>query len=81
MMLKKLLKPLLKLILPKVDAKIDQIKMDLLEHLFGKSKRMRELIDYVQKPNPLDMDMIVVQKQIKDLTDKIDAMDRRKNKR
>jgi len=80
-MIKKLLKPLLKLILPKVDAKIDQIKMDLLAHLFGRSKRMKELIDYVHKPNALDMDMIVIQKQIKDINSRLDSLDRRKKKR
>ena len=47
-------KQVFKFLAPKLDAKIEQGKRDILEHLFGKSKRMKALLDYVHKPNELD---------------------------
>ena len=54
-MFPKWLKKVLKFLAPKLDAKIEQGKRDILKHLFSKSKRMKALLDYVHKPNKLDL--------------------------
>ena len=64
-----MIKPILKLLLPKLDERVDKLKSDLLEHLFGKSKRMKVLLDYVNKPNKNDKDIAKLKKQVKGLED------------
>ena len=60
-------KQVFKFLAPKLDAKIEQGKRDILEHLFGKSKRMKALLDYVHKPNKNDKDIAKLKKQVKGL--------------
>ena len=62
-----MIKPILKLLMPRLDKKIEKLKTDLLEHLFGKSKRMKALLDYVNKPNKNDKDIAKLKKQVKAL--------------
>ena len=47
----------------------------VLEHLFSKSKRFKKIYDYVHKPNNLDMDVISLQAQVKDLKRKQPSFD------
>tara|TARA_Y100001938_G_C8070934_1_gene423022 strand:- start:1734 stop:1946 length:213 start_codon:yes stop_codon:yes gene_type:complete len=39
----------------------------VVEHLFSKSKRFKAIYDYVHKPNNLDIDMLSVNMQLKEL--------------
>jgi len=41
----------------------------VLEHLFSKSKRMKNVLDYVNKPNKNDKDIAKLKKQVKGLED------------
>tara|TARA_R100001594_G_scaffold37235_2_gene67320 strand:- start:228 stop:521 length:294 start_codon:yes stop_codon:yes gene_type:complete len=62
-----MIKPILKLLMPKLDEKVEKLKSDLLEHLFGKSKRMKVVLDYINKPNKNDKDIAKLKKQVKGL--------------
>ncbi len=53
--------------MPKLDEKVEKLKSDLLEHLFGKSKRMKVVLDYINKPNKNDKDIAKLKKQVKGL--------------
>tara|TARA_R100001530_G_scaffold113261_1_gene80274 strand:+ start:205 stop:489 length:285 start_codon:yes stop_codon:yes gene_type:complete len=66
-MFPKWLKQVLKFLAPKLDAKIEQGKRDILEHLFRKSKRMKVLLDYVHKPNSADKRIEYQEAEIKAL--------------
>ena len=62
-----MIKSILKLLAPKLDENIQKAKRDFIEHLFGKSKRMKALLDYVHKPNKNDKDIAKLKKQVKGL--------------
>ena len=62
-----MIKPILKLLMPRLDEKVEKLKSDLLEHLFGKSKRMKVVLDYINKPNKNDKDIAKLKKQVKGL--------------
>lgn len=53
-MINKILAMVLKALAPKLDEVIKKAKRDAVEHLFGKSKRMKDVLDYVHKDNNLD---------------------------
>ena len=53
--------------MPRLDEKVEKLKSDLLEHLFGKSKRMKVVLDYINKPNKNDKDIAKLKKQVKGL--------------
>ena len=62
-----MIKPIIKLLMPKINERLDLIKSDFLEHLFGKSKRMKALLDYVNKDNKNDRAIAKLKKQVKGL--------------
>ena len=53
--------------MPKINERLDLIKSDFLNHLFGKSKRMKALLDYVNKDNKNDRAIAKLKKQVKGL--------------
>ena len=53
--------------MPKINQRLDLIKSDFLNHLFGKSKRMKALLDYVNKDNKNDRAIAKLKKQVKGL--------------
>ena len=55
--------------MPKINERLDLIKSDFLNHLFGKSKRMKALLDYVYKDNKNDRAIAKLKKQVKGLED------------
>ena len=55
--------------MPKINERLDLIKSDFLNHLFGKSKRMKALLDYVNKDNKNDRAIAKLKKQVKGLED------------
>ena len=59
----KLLKPLLKLIFPKIDKKIDKMKYDLVDH-FAKIFKMDQLLRYMELPNEADIKIKKLETQI-----------------
>ena len=62
-----MIKPIIKLLMPKINEKIELVKSDLLNHLFGKSKRMKALLDYVNEPNKNDKDIAKLKKEVERL--------------
>ena len=62
-----MIKPILKLLMPRLHENVEKLKSDLLEHLFGKSKRMKVVLDYINKPNKNDKDIAKLKKQVKGL--------------
>ena len=64
-----MIKPIIKLLMPKINERLDLIKSDFLNHLFGKSKRMKALLDYVNKDNKNDRAIAKLKKQVKGLED------------
>ena len=62
-----MIKPIIKLLMPKINQRLDLIKSDFLNHLFGKSKRMKALLDYVNKDNKNDRAIAKLKKQVKGL--------------
>ena len=62
-----MIKPIIKLLMPKINERLDLIKPDFLNHLFGKSKRMKALLDYVNKDNKNDRAIAKLKKQVKGL--------------
>ena len=62
-----MIKPIIKLLMPKINERLDLIKSDFLNHLFGKSKRMKALLDYVNKDNKNDRAIAKLKKQVKGL--------------
>ena len=55
--------------MPKINERLELIKSDFLNHLFGKSKRMKALLDYVNKDNKNDRAIAKLKKQVKGLED------------
>ena len=53
--------------MPKINERLELIKSDFLNHLFGKSKRMKALLDYVNKDNKNDRAIAKLKKQVKGL--------------
>ena len=49
------------------NQKNERLKREIITYIFRKSKRMKAVFDYVHKPNNLDIDMISLQQQIKEL--------------
>ena len=62
-----MIKPIIKLLMPKINERLELIKSDFLNHLFGKSKRMKALLDYVNKDNKNDRAIAKLKKQVKGL--------------
>ena len=53
--------------MPKINERLELIKSDFLNHLLGKSKRMKALLDYVNKDNKNDRAIAKLKKQVKGL--------------
>ena len=53
--------------MPKINERLDLIKSDFLNHLFGKSKRFKPILDYVNKDNKNDRAIAKLKKQVKGL--------------
>ena len=65
----------LKALAPKLDDVIKKAKRDAVEHLFGKSKRMKAVLDYVHKDTPLDKKAKHIENRLKKVESiKVDSL-------
>ena len=53
--------------MPKINERLDLIKSDFLNHLFGKSKRFKPILDYVNKDNKNDRAIAKLKKEGKEV--------------
>ena len=63
-MIAKLIHPLLKLIFPKIEKKIDDLREDLVEH-FAKVFKLDKVLRYMELPNDADRKIERLEEQIK----------------
>ena len=66
---------ILKLVFPKLEKKMDELKLYIIEHIF-KVGKIKESIEYREQPNELDVKMASIDLKIKAMEDMLIELDK-----
>ena len=70
---------ILKLVFPKLEKKMDELKLDIIEHIF-KVGKIKESIAYREQPNDADIKIKSLEEQNKLLASEVGILENRLNK-